>query len=119
MLDKYYITMNVYLTSEESGDLNSKLDEIMATVKSSNREILDKLNSLQETVDTEQEQIRQAIGGLEEVVAQLRADLAEAGTAEERAEIADKIDAITADLKSTIADESTEPEVPETPEDQA
>lgn len=70
----------------------------MATIT----ELSQKVDDLQVALDAEQEQILAAIAGLNETIAALQALVVEGGTAEERQALADKLDAIKADLESTI-----------------
>lgn len=74
--------------------------EIMASIQ----ELTAKVDALQTALDAEQEQIKAAIDGLTQTVTDLQAIVAEGGTAEERQALADKLDAITTDLKGTIPD---------------
>ena len=67
-------------------------------------ELTQKVDELQAALDAEQVQIAEAIAALEGVVAQLQAQVADGGTAEERQALADKLDAIKSDLEGTIPD---------------
>lgn len=85
-----------------------KINQIMPTLQ----ELVQKADELQTALDAEQAQIAEVISGLEQANAALQELVAEGGTAEERQALADKLTAITEDLKSTIPD-STEPVEPE------
>lgn len=69
------------------------------------QELAQKVDALQVALDVEQEQIAAAIEALNQAIADLQAMVAEGGTPEERQALADKLDAIKADLESTIPDE--------------
>ena len=96
--------INIYLSPELQETLgilnkiNLKLDNIMATIT----ELTAKVDELQVALDAEQEQIRAAIEALNQAIADLQVLVAEGGTAEERQALADKLDAIKADLVATI-----------------
>lgn len=75
-------------------------------------ELSAKVDSLQTALDEEQQQVANKIAELEAVAAELRAS---GGTTADRQAVADKIDAIAADLKSTIPDDVV-PEPPAPPE---
>lgn len=85
---------------QELKSINKKLDKMANSIQ----ELTTKVDALQTALDTEQEQIKAAIDGLTQTVTDLQALVAEGGTAEERQALADKLDAITTDLKGTIAD---------------
>lgn len=83
--------------------------KIMATLAELNA----KIDELEATVNAEQEQITAAISGLQATIDELRAQLEDQDPAAIQAAI-DRLDAIKADLESTVADEE-EPEEPEEP----
>jgi len=68
------------------------------------KEISAKADELQDTLDKEQLQIASAITNLQEINANLQAQLADGGTAEERQAVLDKLNVVIGDLKSTIPD---------------
>lgn len=82
---------------------NLKLDQIMASIL----ELTAKVDALQTALDTEQEQIAAAIAQLQQTVTELQAIVANGGTEAERQALADKLDAITADLQNTIGETPT------------
>lgn len=61
-----------------------------------------KVEELSAVVDREQEEIQAAIDALNGVIADLQAQVAEGGTAEERDAIVAKLEEIKADLESTV-----------------
>ena len=71
------------------------------------QELLDKVTELQTSIDAEQEQIASALSSLQTVVADLTAQLADGGTAAQRQEALDKLNAAIEDIKSTIPDAPT------------
>lgn len=71
---------------------------IMATIA----ELTAKVNELETALNAEQEQISTAIAALQTTIDELNANTSGGGTAEERQALADKLDAIVTDLKSTI-----------------
>ena len=68
-----------------------------------------KVDALQTALDNEQTQIQAAIDALNTTVQELRDQIA-AGDAEALERIATKLDTITSDLSSTIADTPEEPQ---------
>lgn len=70
-----------------------------------------KVDALQTALDTEQQEIADAIAALQQSITDLQAMVADGGTVEERQALADKLDAIKADLEGTIS--STPPVEPE------
>lgn len=84
----------------DTHSITSKLDLIMATLA----ELSAKVDTLQTALDEEQQQIKDAIDSLNQIVTDLKAQVADGGTAEERQAVADKIDAVITDLKGTIPD---------------
>lgn len=76
-------------------------------------QLTEKVEALQTALDNEQEQIQAAIAGLNETITQLRTDVAEGGTAEQRQALADKLDGIKTDLEGTISDSAPNPETPQ------
>lgn len=100
MLDKFDITINVYLSSnEDANSINLKLDEIMATIQ----ELTQQVDDLQVALDAEQAQITQAIADLNQTITDLQALVTGGGTEAERQALADKLTAIKADLEGTVA----------------
>jgi septal ring factor EnvC (AmiA/AmiB activator) len=85
--------------------LNKKLNTIMANIN----DLTAKVDALQASLDAEQQQIADAIAALNQSIIDLQAMVADGGTVEERQALADKLDAIKADLEGTIADAPTEP----------
>ena len=83
---------------------NLKINTIMATIA----QLTQKVDDLQAALDAEQQEILAAIAELETAVAELQALVADGGTQEQRQALADKLDAVKADLESTV-----EAEVPE------
>ncbi len=79
---------------------NFQISNIMPTIK----EIQAQVDRLQETLDAEQMQITAAIDKLNETIADLKQQLADGGTAEERQAVLDKLQSISDDLKNTIPD---------------
>lgn len=73
-------------------------------------ELTAKVDELQTALDAEQEQISTAIAALQATIDELKANTSEGGTNEERQALADKLDAINTDLKSTVPDESGDTE---------
>jgi hypothetical protein len=69
------------------------------------QELSEKVDALQVSLDLEQEAVNNAIAGLSQTIADLQALIVDGGTAEQRQELADKLDAIKADLEGTVADE--------------
>lgn len=90
-------------------DNKISIRKIMATLA----ELNTKIDELEATVNAEQEQITAAISGLQTTIDELRAQLEDQDTAAIQAAI-DRLDAIKADLESTVADEE-EPPVDEEP----
>lgn len=68
------------------------------------QQLNDKLDELQVSLDNEQAQILDAIAALEQTILDLQAIVADGGTEAERQALLDKMDAIKADLESTIPD---------------
>lgn len=85
---------------EAISSLTQKIDNMANSIK----ELSEKVDTLQSALDTEQEQIAAAIAGLQTTVDELKAIIADGGTEKERQALADKIDGIIVDLKSTIPD---------------
>ena len=87
-------------------------------------ELSAKVDGLQVALDAEQQQVADllaantaAIASLEQTIAELQAIIADGGTEAERQAVSDKLDAVIADLKSTVADEDEgEEEEPSEPE---
>lgn len=71
------------------------------------KELAQKVDALQVSLDNEQAQVAAAIAGLEQTIVDQLALIADGGTVEERQAIADKLDAIKADLENTIPDDTT------------
>lgn len=69
------------------------------------QELSDKVDALQVSLDLEQAAVASAISGLNQTISDLQALLVDGGTAEQRQALADKLDAIKADLEGTVADE--------------
>lgn len=92
------ITINIGAYYESNESLTLKLDLIMATIQ----QLSAKVDALQAALDTEQQQILDAIAALQETVEALEALVADGGTEAERQALSDKLDAIIADLQSTI-----------------
>ena len=78
----------------------------MPTIK----ELEAKVDTLQTVLDEEQVEIKAAIDTLTAANADLKTQIADGGTAEERQALADKIDGVIADLKSTIEPAPAPPE---------
>jgi hypothetical protein len=79
--------------------INDKnLKKIMASIQ----ELSEKVDALQVSLDLEQEAVNNAIAGLSQTIADLQALIVDGGTAEQRQELADKLDAIKADLEGTV-----------------
>lgn len=95
----------LYYAIQDKSFLNPIINEIMATLK----QLSEKVDALQAALDAEQEQIKNAIDTLIAQVEQLKQNIADGGTEEERQAVADKIDAVIADLQGTIADAETPP----------
>lgn len=91
----FNIVVNVY---GENDSITEKLDQIMANIQ----ELTAKVNELQTALDAEQVQIMEAINQLNEEITRLREDVAQGGTVEERQALADRLDAIKADLEGTV-----------------
>lgn len=70
-----------------------------------------KIDTLQTALDEEQQQVANKIAELEAIANELRAS---GGTDADRQAVADKIDAVAADLKATIPDDVV-PEPPAPP----
>lgn len=70
-----------------------------------------KVDELQTALDAEQEEIKTAIGTLEATNAELRTQIVDGGTAEERKALSDKIDTVITDLKATVGDTTPTPPV--------
>ena len=66
-----------------------------------------KVDTLQAALDAEQQQIADAIAALQQTVEDLQALVVDGGTEEERQAVSDKLDAVIADLQSTIPDSDT------------
>lgn len=85
-------------------------------------ELSAKADELQTALDTEQQQVKDlldqkdtAITGLNEVITDLRAQLADGGTTEQRQALLDKLNGIKTDLESTVvADDTDEDEETDT-----
>jgi len=82
--------------------------KIMASIQ----ELSLKVDALAGLLDEEQAQVESLLTILNDTIAELRdqvsnlnAIIADGGTAEQRAEIAAKLDALAADLESTVSDE--------------
>lgn len=88
-------------------DITHKLDKIMATIAQLNT----KVDELQVSLDAEQAQIQAALDKLNTTITDLNVIIADGGTAAERQALADKLDAIKADLEGTIVDEPVDPPV--------
>jgi Tfp pilus assembly protein FimV len=74
-------------------------------------ELSAKVDELQTSLDEEQQQVANKIAELEAIAAELRTT---GGTDADRQAVADKIDAVAADLKATIPDDVVpEPPAPE------
>lgn len=101
------ITVHVYQDSDELLRLLKETNKTLHNMANSIADLNAKADALQVALDQEQEQIAAAISKLENTVSDLKALVAEGGTAEERQALADKFDVITADLKGTIADDET------------
>lgn len=104
--------MNIHIHIHHHNDhhddeILNKLHNIMATIL----ELTEKVDALQVALDNEQAQIAAAIGALEQTVADLEALIVDGGTEEQRQALADKLDAVIADLQSTIPDAPVEPPV--------
>lgn len=69
-------------------------------------ELTEKVDALQVALDSEQEQIKMAIEALEQAVAALQTMVEEGGTTEQRQALADRLDSITNDLKSTVIEDT-------------
>lgn len=80
--------------------LTKYIHDIMASIQ----ELTAKVDALQTALDEEQAVIKAAIDALNQTVTDLQAIVSEGGTTEERQALADKLDAITEDLKGTIPD---------------
>lgn len=78
--------------------LNKKLNTIMANIT----ELTEKVDALQAALDAEQQQIADAIAALQQTITDLQALVVSGGTEAERQALADKLDAIKADLEGTI-----------------
>lgn len=87
----------------DSNSLNLKLDQIMATIQ----QLSAKVDELQAALDAEQQQIADAIAALQQTVADLQVLVTDGGTEADRQAVSDKLDAVIADLKSTIPDSTT------------
>src|SRR5687767_10199996 len=83
-----------------NNSLNSKLNKIMAKLQDLN----DKVDHLQHVLNEEQAQIAAAIAALQKSVDDLQAIIVDGGTEAERQAVSDKLDAVIADLQSTIPD---------------
>lgn len=68
------------------------------------QELSAKVDELQVALDAEQEQIQAAIDALNVIIADLRANIGDGGTADERQAVLDKINGVIEDLKGTIPD---------------
>lgn len=87
-------------------EINQKLDHMALTVA----QLSEKVDALQVALDEEQAEVLAKVGELETTIAELRATIeAGADTAALQA-IGDKLDTITADLKSTVEPSSPAPE---------
>lgn len=76
-------------------------------------ELTAKVDALQTALDTEQQEIADAIAALQQSITDLQAMVADGGTVEERQALADKLDAIKADLEGTISNEPAPEPTPE------
>lgn len=77
-----------------------QLKQIMANIT----ELTAKVDALQVALDAEQDQIVAAIAALQQTVVDLQALVVDGGTPEQRQALADKLDAVVADLQATIPD---------------
>lgn len=76
-------------------------------------ELTAKVDALQASLDQEQQEIADAIAALQQSITDLQAMVADGGTVEERQALADKLDAIKADLEGTISNEPAPEPTPE------
>lgn len=93
-----------------------KLETLMADVKVSIKDLSAKVDLLQADLDAEQQQVvdllasqTAAIDSLNQTVADLKGIIEATGTPEEIQAVSDKIDAVIADLQSTIPDAPAPP----------
>lgn len=72
----------------------------MATLK----QLEEKVDQLQQSLDNEQEQIKKAIDDLNRIAEDLRQQLTDGGTAEDRERVLAKLNSAIVDLEATIPD---------------
>lgn len=92
---------DIHIHIHENKTTLKQLEKIMASIQ----ELSDKVDALQVSLDLEQAAVASAISGLNQTISDLQALLVDGGTAEQRQALADKLDAIKADLEGTVADE--------------
>lgn len=111
------ILQQLLLIKKQNQTIMSQLDDLKAKVS----ELDTKATTLQQTVDAEQEQIQallttnaEVVTGLNQQIATLQDQIANGATPEQLQEVAtsltaisEKIDAASADVASTVADEPT------------
>lgn len=78
--------------------ITNNQNKIMATLQ----ELETKVDELQVALDAEQQSIAEAIAALTQTITDLQALVADGGTVEQRQAIADKLDALKADLEGTV-----------------
>jgi hypothetical protein len=83
---------------KEIKSINQKLDTMALTVA----QLTEKVDALQVALDEEQAEILAKVGELETTIAELRAVIEAGGDTTALQAIGDKLDVITADLKTTI-----------------
>lgn len=101
------VTINQYSDNIEVIKILKQLNQKLDTMANSIADLTKKVDALQQALDTEQEQIAAALARLQTTIDELRASN---GTEEERQALADKLDAIKADIEGTIADTPTSPQ---------
>lgn len=90
--------ITIHIHGQISEETNQKFTLIMATIQ----ELQTKITSLQEAVDSEQQEVANALAKLEAEVAQLKEVIATGATPEQLQEVANNLDTIIADVKTTI-----------------
>jgi seryl-tRNA synthetase len=98
-------------------DIKLKLNTIMATLA----DLQAKITELETTVNEEQQEVANALAALQQEVNDLKEIIAQNPTPEQVQEIADNIDTIIADIRTTIPNlpDPEPPAEPETPQEPA